>query len=190
MESEQKVLRIGICGARAVGKTNLCKRLTDKELDIGYISTIGADLMVRELPDKGVKLYFWDLAGHGRFDSITCSYINTVNFILFVYNIEDHKSVKRLYRLNKLYSRVSRVPPAIVVGTHSDTLNVRFNEEGKEFAADIDSPHLLVSTKTGEGIAELLAKIIDMLVPQPTPEQSPPSKTTWMGMVHSKCLIL
>lgn len=158
-----QVLKIAICGAQGVGKSALCCRLTDRDPETEYISTIGVDLMVKHLPMKMTNIHYWDLAGDKRFDSITIGYIRGISLLLYVYNIKDLSSIHRMLKLHQHYTNCGNNPLAIVVGTHSKNKSYSCEKQGQNFADKLGIPHILVSSKTSDGIKELSTKIVEIL---------------------------
>ena len=78
---ELKVTAV-VLGASGVGKTSLCRQLTDQGFSESYVPTKGCDSYVirRELIKEGVfVLKLWDLSGDENFDRIAPTFIQTTN---------------------------------------------------------------------------------------------------------------
>ena len=84
-------LKILIIGDTNVGKTSMLLNYTDNYFPETHLATIGVEYKVKELiTDKyKINLQIWDTAGQERFRSITKSFFQNSNGILFVYDITN-----------------------------------------------------------------------------------------------------
>jgi len=185
---DYKVLKIAVCGAAGAGKSSLCSHLSDRKPKTEYISTIGVDLMIKYIPNSRAKIHYWDFAGEKRFDNITIGYLKGISLLVYVYNIEEMGSIHRMTKLRNIYSYSNHFPKAIVVGTHSESYKYSYEKKGKEFADSIEAPHILVSSKTKDGIKELIQMIEKMVVPKEA--FLPPPKQREENRFRDQCLIL
>jgi small GTP-binding protein len=161
-----KSYKVAICGAEATGKSSLCARLTDREINLEYIRTIGVDLMVKYLPEHKAKIHFWDLSGEKRFESITHNYVKEAKLLIFVYNLEDVETIRRLTEINDTLKNIIRLLPAVVVGTHRDKKFANCEKMGMLFAKERGYPHYTVELKKIEGVKEVMDEIVKLLLPK------------------------
>lgn len=164
MNKSVRTFKIAICGDKAVGKTSLCYRFTDQELEIDYVNTIGVDLMVKHLVDEKIKLNFWDFAGDKLYSNITHSYIKGADIIVFVYNVESYDSIGRIHELHNLYTSINQTARCIVVGTRKDNILVSHEESGQQFSRQRNLPHFIVNCKTKKGIEDVFDKILNIII--------------------------
>jgi len=67
-ETSKSILKIMVIGDVAVGKTALVKQYVNKNFELNYKATIGADFLVKDIlvEDQLVCLQIWDTAGFER----------------------------------------------------------------------------------------------------------------------------
>ena len=160
----QRVLKVSLCGANAVGKSSIGCRLANQELDLDHIATIGVDYFARRLPAYNAKIGIWDLAGNIRFESITLPYIGCANTIVYVYDVTRYQTVRDIRRLHKIHCGIRDISQVrlLVVGNKKDIEN-SYNTcltEGQAFASELEAPHVAVSAKENQGIDELLSTML------------------------------
>lgn len=68
-EMSKSILKIMVIGDVAVGKTALVKQYVNKNFELNYKATIGADFLVKDIlvEDQLVCLQIWDTAGFERY---------------------------------------------------------------------------------------------------------------------------
>ena len=128
-------INILVIGDAGVGKTSLCKTISDikENIDKSYlehiepISTIGVELhsYITKWPnEKTVKLLMWDTAGQERFASITQSYYRKGAACILVYDLQKEYSYKSLYKhiRNIKHMCIPNIP-VIIIGNKHDSLN-------------------------------------------------------------------
>jgi small GTP-binding protein len=163
--STQTVLKLSLCGASAVGKSSLSCRLANKVPNTEYISTIGVDYFARRIPEYGLKIGIWDLAGDLRFEVVTPPYVMSSNILMYVYDLSRLQTVTNLRRLHHSYCNDHRIGKMkiIVVGNKKDKESSHNSciTEGERLAQDLKAPHLVTSATKNKGIDELIAVIIN-----------------------------
>ena len=87
-------IKLLIIGDTNVGKTSMLLNYTDNYFPETHLATIGVEYKVKEVTtDKyKINLQIWDTAGQERFRSITKSFFQSTNGIIFVYDITCRKS--------------------------------------------------------------------------------------------------
>lgn len=174
MSSNYRAYKVAICGGLRTGKSSLCARLTDRELDSEYTTTIGVDLMITYFTSWRTKLQFWDLAGDKRFDAVTMAYIPGAKLVLYVYDPTNEDSVFRMEELHSRYVDMGFEHSGFVIATHSDKDGQLWKETGEKFAIEHNFPHFTVSNTTRDGINTLLKKIVNFTIPQEVMHPPPP----------------
>ena len=86
--------KILIIGNSAVGKTSMLLKYTENRFPEAHIATIGVEFKVKiiETDKYKVQLNIWDTAGQERFKSLTKSFYNHTNGIIYVYDITDYET--------------------------------------------------------------------------------------------------
>jgi len=182
-------------GDAHVGKSDLCCRLTSRNLSPEYVTTIGVDYMVLRDYKKKTKVKFWDLSGDPRFNMITKMYIPGVDIILLVYDVSERHSLLNVIELYKEYILTGIIREdqnIIVVGNKIDKMCIDSCEkDGVNFSRDINAYHTLTSAKLDLGITNLNKKIVDTLIVI-TPPITPTSHAVENVVENkkNKCIIL
>ena len=93
--------KIDLIGSKDVGKTVFLLRYTDDYFPDNHVSTIGVEYKAKTLIKGKYKiiLNIWDTAGQDRFKSITRSFLNNTNGIIFIYNISKRETFRVLVAL-------------------------------------------------------------------------------------------
>ncbi|MFX0116582.1 MAG: Rab family GTPase [Candidatus Hodarchaeota archaeon] len=167
------VFKLLLLGEPAVGKTSLIIRYVKDSFKSDYMTTIGANFLVKEITlpnDATVMLQIWDIAGQSLEARYAQSYYAGASGALFVYDATRPVTLDKLVNWN---SDVKKQAPkrllSVVVGNKNDLDIVVSNSDGEEMAKNIGSlESFSTSAKTGEGVdnafhtlAELLAKQAD-----------------------------
>ena len=92
------IFSICLVGDSDVGKTSLLTRYSDGIFNKMLTNTIGVDFKIINLKYKEncIKLHLWDTAGQERFRSITVNYFRNVHSFIFVYDINNKESFKKI----------------------------------------------------------------------------------------------
>lgn len=159
--------KIVVSGDVCVGKTTLCRLLTDGLPSSEYVKTIGVDFMIKTI--ESVKFRFWDLAGDPRYEQITYPYVKGTDLILMLYDMNNYNSFLKAQHLNYLYDTMYNGDiQTILVGTHKDIHKigtVDFEHEVMMYALQYGYEHVNISCKSPDDIRDLMDKISDILSP-------------------------
>ena len=101
MESSQNQekeisLKIIILGDSNVGKTSILLKYVDGYFPTIYVATIGVEYKVKKITINGVdiNLHIWDTAGQERFRSITKSFMQNADGIIYVYDMKSENIIR------------------------------------------------------------------------------------------------
>lgn len=127
-------------GATSVGKTCLCRRLTNRKYDLYSTSTIGAAFLsiVRDVEGTQHRLQLWDTAGQERYRSISAMYYRGAQVCFACYDVTKPESLTELFDvwLQELDQRHSGTSPFVfVVGCKADLLESKRVEVDDAVAA-------------------------------------------------------
>ena len=92
---KRRVIKIGMLGDSAVGKTAICQTYMNIEFTGEVLSTIGVDKLeslVTLKNGKEIKLILWDTAGQERFHSVALKSIKTVHGVAIVFDLTKKES--------------------------------------------------------------------------------------------------
>lgn len=167
------VFKLLLLGEPAVGKTSLIIRYVKDSFKSDYMSTIGANFLVKEITlasDATVMLQIWDIAGQSLDARYAQSYYAGAAGALFVY---DATRPETLGRLKDWQADVQKQAPkdllSIIVGNKNDLEVIVPDSDREEMAQKVGSlKSFSTSAKEGTGVddafstlAELLAKHAD-----------------------------
>ncbi|XP_015598433.1 ras-related protein Rab-34 [Cephus cinctus] len=158
-----------VLGDVAVGKTSLVNRFCHKLFDNNYKATIGVDFEVERFDVLGVpfNLQIWDTAGQERFKCIAASYYRGANIIVIVF---DLGSLMSLSHSQQWLAEAERSNVGFyhifLVGTKRDLLSNKVYEVIEKraitVAKTINAEYWAVSSRTGDGVPELFARMASL----------------------------
>ena len=96
---KRRVIKIGMLGDSAVGKTAICQTYMNIEFSDKILSTIGVDKLesiVKLKNGKEIKLIIWDTAGQERFHSIALKSIKTVHAVAIVFDLTKRETFNNI----------------------------------------------------------------------------------------------
>ena len=173
-----KILVIGDSG---VGKTAIIQRYCENKFDSDYLSTVGVDFKPKMLEVNGkiVKMQIWDTAGQEKFMNITASYYRNTQGVFIVYDVGNRESLERVRMwFAEVSEKTSSNPPAIIIVGNKADGNPPYvvgPEEAKAVVASLGNiRHCQCSAKTGEGIADAFATLLEVIM-QKTPGDAKPA---------------
>lgn len=116
-------IKLLLLGDSSVGKTSLCSKLKEGDINYQHYATIGVDYHACYL-ERGIatyKLFIYDTAGLDRYTSLIPSYMNRIDIIIIMYDLnnnDSHKSILRWLNFVSVYNSTSI--PIILVGNKTD----------------------------------------------------------------------
>ena len=154
-----KIITLGTCG---VGKSSILARYKDNTFDPSIISTIGLNVIVKQIKLKNgenIQLKLIDTAGQEKYKALSKSYFKNVDAVLFIFSINNEKSfedVKTWINLfNENYNGKENIPKYLVGNkldlerkVNKDLVNEFINENKKY-------KYFETSAKLNDGINEL-----------------------------------
>ncbi|HKW42794.1 MAG TPA: GTP-binding protein [Thermoplasmata archaeon] len=163
-------LAVALLGEAAVGKTSLVRRFVVDQFSDGYLATVGAkpmkkDLQVRVRADgepEDVQLLVWDVVGQRGYHGVQDRVLKGIQGVLLVYDVtrDETRESLRTYWISRMKEAKLRVP-VVIVGNKLDLSQDRWAglEDLRNFARDVGSPgrHFLTSAKTGERVEDAFA---------------------------------
>ena len=159
--------KILIIGDSAVGKTSLLLKYVDNFFPETHMATIGVEYKTKNIETSKYKviLHLWDTAGQERFKSITKSFFNNANGIVFVYDITSKESfdgVKNWIKDAEPYGKFE----SILCGNKIDLEKKRevkidsLKEYGLKKKIDVFE----TSAKTGVKVNDAFEKLVDLII--------------------------
>ena len=161
MSKYDYIFKVLLIGQRAVGKRAFLHRFLNKPFKYDYTLTIGVDFYTEtiELDDLRVKLQFWLIADHMRFNYILPTFFKGARGAIIMYDIT------RAYTLQKVVSWIDMIRssagyvPIMLVGNKRDQ-----EDEREVIPGDVGSliedyelvGHEEISAKTGEQVHQVI----------------------------------
>ena len=172
MEEKNK-LKIIIIGDSQVGKTSLLFQYTENFYPENFISTVGIEYKLKEIKINEVNytLQIWDTAGQERFKSLSRSFMNEADGVLFVYDITNKKTFQSIKDWIKIQEDTSEIGnKKIIVGNKSDLEDKReiSKEKLKNLCEQLNVYGEETSAKTGENVSEIFEKLAQLIVEDKT----------------------
>jgi len=172
IEPRIKILSAGDMG---VGKSCLIKRYCEERFVMKYISTIGVDYGVKRVNIQlnngqlniGIKVNFWDLAGHPSFFEVRNEFYKDTQGIVLVFSVASRKSFESLESWVDEASKFGAVEPVVVIcGNKTDAGKRTVTEqEARNWAEARCYMYFETSANSGEGVTlmfeALFAKVIE-----------------------------
>ena len=160
-------IKLAFIGQSTVGKTSLITQYTKKTFADTYLSTIGADQIIKELKlDNGVKvkLNIWDTAGQERFRSVNGIFLKGAQIVIMVYDITKRDTFDEIknYWYNNVKSIIAKDTVLGIAGNKSDLYENEqvSKEEGQQYAQEIKAIFKETTATTFESINELINELV------------------------------
>ena len=161
-------LKITLIGDTGAGKTCIINRYINDDFLPDKVSTMGvfcSNKLVKE-NNKLLRVDLWDTAGQEQYRSLGRHFYKDSYVIILVYDITNRESFenlkiiwyKDLLKYNEKYTILA------VVGNKSDLYEIEkvSEEEGRNYAKEINAIFMLVSAKNGDNINNLFNDIVNL----------------------------
>ena len=165
----RKVLKLGIFGDSAVGKTSMVSSFLNIKFDRDMIATIGTDKYEAKLKlnnGNDIKLFLWDSGGAERFRGVSLNIVKRVQGGILVFDVTSKKSFENLSLwLDSIYE-INPSFDLIIFGNKADKDKSEWevtNEEINKFIEEKKLKYFEVSAKNGIGINEGITYIVNEL---------------------------
>lgn len=169
MSEPTYIIKIVLLGEANVGKTSLLYRWIENKFRENYKSTLGVNLLKKDMNIKGygeVSAQIWDLGGQESFRSLRRLYLEGANGTLLLYDMTSKESYEKLDEWIKSFKEDRENEPIILIGNKSDLkdkIKIK-DKDANEFARKNKMDIIITSAKTGENVEkafiELTTKIL------------------------------
>lgn len=150
--------KVIVLGDPLVGKTSLIRRFVDNQFKDSYISTIGVDILRKEISfeaESKVVLSIWDIGGQiTTMSPYRKRFYQGADFALVAFDISRRKTFENLDQwIKDMQTSVDRKVSIMLIATKMDLEEQEVKlEEIEEKAKELDCPYLLTSAKTGNNV--------------------------------------
>ncbi|CAK58095.1 unnamed protein product (macronuclear) [Paramecium tetraurelia] len=164
--------KVILVGDNKVGKTSFFIRITKNVAPRQPQSTIGVEYATKQVVFKEliINLKIWDTAGSEKYKSLTSNHFHQSQGALLFYDLTDLYSYENLqFWLKDIYNNADDRIVIIIVGNKLDLihdgveLRCIAQEKVQQFCKAKNLLYCEISTKTGEGINELIDQLAQNL---------------------------
>jgi len=163
------IVKLCLLGEASVGKTSLVYRFVQNSFRESYKSTLGVNLLKKDLIIDGyggVSAQIWDLGGQESFKSLRKLYLEGANGALVIYDTTNIKSFKKLDEWVGSFKETRGIKPLFLIGNKID-LEEKIKvteEEGRQYAKDNGMDFMITSAKTGNNVEVAFSKLIKSIL--------------------------
>ncbi|XP_035689861.1 ras-related protein Rab-9A-like isoform X2 [Branchiostoma floridae] len=166
-----KKIKAVVLGNAGVGKTCLIRRFADDFYTDGAKSTVGTDMLVKnvEIDGQEVTVELWDTGGQERFWSLRTPFYRETDVCILSFAVDDENSFKKLDAWKdefEFYADVIDASsfPYAVIATKADVTDRAVSEQAAQAwcKANWDMPYFETSAKNGQNVDKTLTRIAKM----------------------------
>ncbi len=163
------IVKLCLLGEAAVGKTSLVYRFVQDTFRNSYKSTLGVNLLKKDLKIKeygGVSAQIWDLGGQESFKSLRKLYLEGASGALVIYDMTNEKTFKKLDDWIQSFKDTRGDKPLFLISNKADLEEkIKISEkEGRKYAKEHRMNFMLTSAKTGNNVEEAFEKLIKSIL--------------------------
>ena len=173
------VYKICVAGESGVGKSSLLRRYCHNNFDALARSTVGIDLLVKEIriDNTPVAIQLWDTVGQERFNAVSPTYYRGALALICVFSVVEARTLDALDRwIDDFYQATNRrsddddTRPAPLVLLLGNKLDLNRNDEctaliaeAKRRAEEYHWYFFCVSAKTGAVVQEAIDAFVKVV---------------------------
>lgn len=145
--------KVVLLGDQAVGKTSLVLRYVNNSFSDHYISTIGADFLIKDLELMGapIRLMIWDLGGQEQWEGIRARYMAGSDGCILIFDVSRDHNIEFYINnwLREVKDFIGEKTPIIIVGNKMDLEPKVDLELATRLINNLNFPLIETSAKTG-----------------------------------------
>ena len=171
------IIKICLLGEANVGKTSLVYRFIENKFRENYKSTLGVNLLKKDLIFKEygeVTAQIWDLGGQESFRSLRKLYLEGANGALLIYDCTQKTSFEKLHDWIQDFRNARGDEPVLLIGNKIDLLKEVGEsidrKEARRFAENEGGVYIETSEKTGENVDEAFTELTRSIINSRTPQ--------------------
>jgi len=169
MTESNYIIKICLLGEANVGKTSLVYRFIENKFRDNYKSTLGVNLLKKDLNIEGygeVVAQIWDLGGQESFKNLRKLYLEGANGALLIFDVTKSKSFEKLRDWIQDFKLARENEPIILIGNKNDLKGKSqvSDQEATQFAKEFNLQYLSTSAKTGTNVEQAFNKMIKTIL--------------------------
>ncbi len=158
------IIKMCLLGEANVGKTSLVYRFIENKFRENYKSTLGVNLLKKDMDIDGygtVSAQLWDLGGQESFRSLRRLYLEGANGALLVYDMTKKKTFEKCDDWIESFRETRENAPIVLIGNKSDLENqIKITKSEAADYAKIHNMDLVVtSAKSGQNVEEAFIEL-------------------------------
>ena len=160
-------IKVTLIGESSVGKTCIINYYCKERPILNTDSTLGANYSQKRIERKGkkIRLDLWDTAGQEKYRAIGRHFYKESYIVCLVYDITSKESFKNLKEIwyPELMEYGENLKIVALIGNKVDLFLEEqvTEEEGKNFANEINAVFKRTSALDGTGICDLFDELVD-----------------------------
>ncbi|MHA1131247.1 MAG: Rab family GTPase [Candidatus Helarchaeota archaeon] len=162
--------KLVLLGDQAVGKTSLVLRYINNSFTEQYISTIGADFLIKDLELLGapIRLMIWDLGGQTQWEHIRARYMQGSDACILVFDVNRELNIEAYINtwIREIRDFIGEKAPIIIVGNKIDLPAKVDLLKAARLIRGLGYPYIETSARTGDRVEAMFQRITADVVMQ------------------------
>jgi small GTP-binding protein len=163
------IIKICLLGEANVGKTSLVYRFIENKFRENYKSTLGVNLLKKDLTVKeygDISAQIWDLGGQESFRNLRKLYLEGANGALLVYDCTQKNTFDKLQDWIEDFRKARGDEPVLLIGNKIDlNNNIKVTDkEANKFAESYNLKFIATSAKTGSNVEDAFFGITKAII--------------------------
>lgn len=169
------VVKVGMLGDQAIGKTSLMVKYVEGTFDEDYIETLGVNFMEKTVSVRGTDIVFsiWDLGGQREFINMLPIVCNDAVAMLFIFDLSRKSTLNNVKEWYRQARALNKTAIPLLIGTKFDvfsTMSMSDQEEitnlARKYAKAMKAPLIFCSTQLSINVQKIfkivLSKCFDL----------------------------
>ena len=168
-------LKILLIGHEDANKTSLMLKYVDNYFPESHMASIGVEYKTKTIIMNNMKitLNIWNSAGQERFKSITKSFFNNADGVMFLYDITNMRTFQEIKSWIKQFESYKGEIKTIIVGNNCHLENKREvkKEILDEYCNKTKIKRIEVNLKDGTNVSECFEMLVKLIIGDKTKEE-------------------
>lgn len=176
--------RIVLLGEATVGKTSLLRRFSENVFDESYKQTIGTTFASHDVSvtdDEGttrdVRLVIWDMGGQATYRELRRQFMKGASGAIIVYDVTKPETFMAMNNWYESFREVCPQASAVICANKVDLEGERMVpvEPGLMLRDWFQATYFETSAKTGQRVADVFARIAEIVMSKTLTESRGPT---------------